>query len=87
MNTIKIPKNLPQTLQANQRGVAVHHKGIFKGYENIITLTAEDVASEVDRDAILAGVESMIDNISSLPEMKAFLQKLVRRLIKNGSLP
>ena len=46
----------------------------------------EEVAEEQEKDAMkLAG--TMIDNITSLADAKAFLKKLCLRLFKSGALP
>jgi len=37
---------LPQTLEPNERGAAVYTNGEFMGYEDIVTLTEEELYQE-----------------------------------------
>lgn len=81
---------LPQTLKQNEKGVALYTNGVFQGYENIIILSDKEVAeelAEIAERAAMEKAEELIDAISNMSEAKVFLKRLVRRLIKNGSLP
>jgi len=77
---------LPQTLQSNERGVSVYQDGVFLGYENMTVLSDEQLAEEAEQKA-MEKAEDLIDSISNLAGAKVFLKRLVKRLIKNGSLP
>lgn len=51
-----------------------------------IELSDEEVAEEAEQKA-MEKAEDLIDSIGNMNEAKTFLKRLVRRLIKNGSLP
>ena len=50
-----------------------------------IIMSDEELADEAEQTA-MAKAEDLIDAISSLKDAKIFLKRLVKRLIKNGSL-
>ena len=77
---------LPQTLQSNKRGVALYDKGILLGFEDIVTVSDEQLAEEAEIKT-MSKAEELIDAIGNLSQAKIFLKRLVRRLIKNGVLP
>lgn len=77
---------LPQELQPNERGIALYEDGVFQGYEDIVTISDEELEEEQERKA-MENAEGMIDAISNLAEAKDFLRKLCKRLFKNGALP
>lgn len=81
-----MPNGLTQTLASNERGVAVYDSGVFIGYEDIVTLTQEEL-DEITEWEAMARAEQLIDSVNSLPELKTLLKRLVRRLIRNGALP
>lgn len=75
-----------QFLNSNQEGTAVYEFGKFLGYENVITLTSEQIANRTESNA-LSKANELIDAIANLSDAKLFLKRLCIRLIKNGSLP
>ncbi len=77
---------LPQILAGSEIGVALYEDGIFQGYENVVTLTDEQLAEEAEQKA-MEKAEDLIDSISNLAGAKIFLKRLVRRLIVKGYLP
>lgn len=70
---------LPQTLEPNERGTALHDdKGNFLGYENIVTLTDGELAEEVEGEEVKLIIEQLPDK---------GINKAWKRLIKKGILP
>tara|TARA_Y100000310_G_C20555098_1_gene750094 strand:- start:184 stop:408 length:225 start_codon:yes stop_codon:yes gene_type:complete len=72
---------LPQTLQPNDRGVALYDNGVFQGYEDIATVSDEEIEIE---DA-----EDVVKLINAKPENKVTnedVQKLAKALAKLGRL-
>ena len=64
---------------------------IEDGKGNIVEMrpyevTDEQIQDEKDR-AAMEKAEQMINAINTLPQAKAFLKKLCKRLFKNGALP
>lgn len=77
---------LIQELEPNKRGVAVYQKGKFLGYEDVTTVSDEELAEEAEQKA-MATAEELINSISNLADAKVFLKRLCKRLFKNGALP
>ena len=77
---------LKQTLEPNEKGVSLYANGVFQGYEDIKTLSDEQLADEAERDA-MAKADQLIDAITNLAQAKIFLKRLCARLIRNNVLP
>ena len=71
---------LRQTLNLSERGIAIYKDGEFLGYENIVSISAEELAMEAEQRA-MANAETIIDNIRTIDEAKTFLKRLVKQLI------
>ena len=70
---------MQQKLQANERGVSLHDgKGNFLGYEDIVTLSDEELAEETEEKEIAQIINNLKDNN---------VKKVFLRLRKTGSLP
>ena len=70
---------LKQTLEPNEKGVSLYTNGVFQGYEDIKTLSDEQLAEEAEQKA-LAKADQLIDAITNLAEAKVFLKRLCVRL-------
>ena len=77
---------LKQTLEPNEKGVSLYANGVFQGYEDIKTLSDEQLADEAERDA-MAKADQLIDAINNLAGAKVFLKRLCKRLLSKGLLP
>lgn len=70
---------LPQTLRPNERGVSLHDgKGNFLGYEDVVTLTDEELAKEAKAKEVRLIIEQ-------LPNQG--INKAWKRLLEKGILP
>ena len=76
---------LKQTLKPNEKGVSLYTNGVFQGYEDIKTLSDEQLADEAEEKA-LAKADELIDAITDLAQAKIFLKRLVKRLLSKGIL-
>ena len=78
--------SLQQTLAPKERGIALYKDGAFQGYENVTTITDEQLADEAEAEA-LAKADELIDAITTMAAAKVFLKRLCKRLIRKGFLP
>lgn len=70
---------LPQTLKPNERGVSLHDgKGKFLGYEDVVTLSDEQLAEEAKAEEVRLVIEHLPDQ---------GINKAWKRLIEKGILP
>ena len=81
---------LSQTLQPNQRGTALYKGSIFQGYEDVVTVSAEQLADETEVKDIETTTLTILAQdwrTFTKEQLAVILQKVVKRLIKKGLLP
>lgn len=70
---------LPQTLKPDERGVALYDgKGNFLGYEDVITVSDEQLAEEAEAREVKLIIEQLPDK---------GINKAWKRLVEKGILP
>ncbi len=83
----ELQSTLPQVLQPGQVGASLFDgKGAFWGYEDVHTLTANEIAEQAEIAALKTALAN-IDNIKNTPELRDTVKLLANRLIRVGVLP
>jgi len=75
---------LSKTLEPNERGVALYKDGKLLGYEDVVTISKEELAEEAEQKA-MEKMEELIDNVFT-GKQAIFMKRLCKRLSKSGSL-
>jgi len=70
---------LTQTLQPNERGVALYQNGVFQGYENIVTLTAEELDAELE-DILIREYLAQSAAVITMPQIWFLLRAFGKKL-------
>jgi len=84
---------LPQTLEPNQRGVELYKDGAFQGYEDITTVTDEELYQEVleadfndAHNRVIAALKKGVINLSKAELAEALTHLLKKDLHRDGHL-
>jgi len=70
---------LQQELVKNERGVALYQDGVFLGYEDVVTLTDEELLAEAD-EARLKEILTMGHSAMPLPKLAEGFILLCKKL-------
>lgn len=70
---------LPQQLEPNQRGVALYQDGQFLGYEDVVTLSDEELQEEADT-ARLKEIYNMSHSAINVPTLSEGFKILCKKL-------
>lgn len=69
-----------------QSCIKAYKNGVYVGEEDCAQVSEEQLIEEQEQEA-LRKADELIDAIKDLAGAKAFLKRLVKRLLKNGALP